>query len=215
MKPAIQRIIGALALATLVPALAGCPAPNPVALPDFSTPAGDLAGADLSSVCNYPKGPYGTATNSVIANLGFQIKRNAMGAATAINLGDLHCNSDIKVLAILVSAEWCLPCQAEQPELVQLYSDYAAANKGVAFVEFIVQNNDHSAGDAATLDRWATKFKVNFDMGIDANSALAPFYDPNNFPSEMVIQTSDMTIQATRKGYMKDWLKMQIDGLLP
>ena len=215
MKPAIQRFLGALALAALGPALAACPAPNPVALPDFSTPAGDLAGADFSTVCTYPKGPYGTATNSVIANLGFQIKRNAMGAAAAINLGDIHCNSDIKVLAILVSAEWCLPCQAEQPELVQAYTDYTSAKKGVAFVEFIVQNNDHSAGDAATLDRWASHFKINFDMGVDANSALAPYYDANNFPSEMVIQTSDMTIQAARKGYEKGWLKTQIDGLLP
>ena len=80
-------------------------------------------------------------------------------------------------------------------------------------MEFIVQNNDMSAGTGATLTRWAT-VQIPFDMGVDMSNALAPYYDASNFPSEMVISTSDMSIQAQRNGYEQGWLKSQIDPLV-
>ena len=168
----------------------------------------------------YPAGPFGTSPGSVIANLTMSGRRddNKNGSITEdaerpIKLGD-YVGADTKILAVIVGAEWCAPCQAEQPELVALWKDYKTANKGVAFLEIVAQNSNSSTGDLATLDRWAGKFKIPFDMAADPQSVLGPYYNLNSFPMQMVVRTSDMTIQGLSNGPPMGWLKSQIDPLV-
>jgi hypothetical protein len=48
-------------------------------------------------------------------------------------------------------------------------------------------------------------------MAADPNKALAPYYNVMTFPSQMVIRTSDMTIQWQNNGLAGGELKNQID----
>ena len=105
--------------------------------------------------------------------------------------------------------------KVEKPDLVKAYNDYAAAHKGVAFLEIVVQNRDNSPGDTATLDRWATKFSVPFDMVADPTGVFKPYYNVMAFPGQLVVSTADMTIQALHNGSMPGWVQQQVDALVP
>ena len=185
---------------------------------------GNTSNPDSGNKCAaamYPCGPFGTMTGDTIANLQFVGKRDHNGNGSLgdetmepITLADYFKNKNIKALAILGSAEWCTPCQAEQPELVALWNDYKKAGGGIAILELVVQNKDNSPGNLDTLDRWAARFGIPFDMAADPNMALGPYYNLAAFPMEMVIRASDMSISAQNNGYVQGWLKQQLDPLL-
>ena len=96
-----------------------------------ATKAGTTDGGEtpacVAKVGQYPPGPFGTMPGSVIANIEMSGRRdgNASGGISddmlaTIKLGD-YARPDVKILALIVGAEWCGPCKAEQPELVQMW----------------------------------------------------------------------------------------------
>ena len=226
-------VSGGSCLASLVATLAvvgaaGCGGPTYVT-PDEPAQGAAAVGTNtkkpVAPSCDasvYPCGPFGYGVGEVIANLQFYGRRNNDPAqmVTAqpdqlIKLSDYYKDKSIKVIAVLVAAEWCGPCQAEQPELISTFTDYATAKKGVAFVEAIIQRKDGSPADLEAVDRWSNKFRIPFDMVADPTVALGPYYSVAAFPMQLIIQTSDMTIQAQNNGYNQGWLKSTVDGLLP
>jgi hypothetical protein len=99
-------------------------------------------------------------------------------------------------LAIIIGAQACVPCQNEQPMLVTLYQ---RDRDRASFLEAIVENAAGAPADQALVDAWATRYGLPFDITADPMGALLPYYDPNSFPTAMVVRTTDLSIvyQAT------------------
>ncbi len=203
-----------LALLAFAAIAAGCGGGN-------STGPGD-AGTSCDAA-GYACGATGATVGKVIPNLtitGTQRDDNKSGSPVddpvrSLSLDEYYKDKSIKVLAILVAAEWCIPCQNEQPGLVKAFKDYQAAKKGVAMLEAITQKANSMPADAATTANWANHYNVPFDITFDGTMALAPYSDPTTFPSQMVIRTSDMTIRWMHNGLDDPTaLEREIDAVL-
>jgi thiol-disulfide isomerase/thioredoxin len=199
-------------------ALAGCGAAQDPIKP---TESGKGNGGGQCDSTQYPCGPFGYAVGSIVENLQLvgQHDDNSNNTPTddairPIKLADYYRNKGVKVLAVLVAAEWCPPCKVEQPELVKSWNSYKANNAGVEYFEAIIQKNDGTPADMTTVDRWATTYKLPFDVGADPTVALGPYYNIAAFPMQMVIQTSDMSIQWLNNGYGMGALEGAIDPLI-
>lgn len=206
-------VVGALALA------GGCGASNPGDLGgarDLAVAAGDLPSAD------YPPGPFGTVQGSAITNLSFIGRRDAnrdgvtesSDPEVTIRLSDYYANKTRKALFVDVSGEWCAPCKAAQPGLKKLFAAYEAAGGKVAFLEAVVQDNARRPASLAVSDRWASAFKLPFDMTPDSQGALGPYYNENALPTEFVVRTRDMSIVWLKNGPTESEVKAQIDAVL-
>ena len=187
-------------------------------LPDMSSTGNDLS----MRAGDYPAGPYGTGQGSVIDDLVLSGRREANGDGITdgkdpmvmIRLRDYYANKKVKALFVDVSAEWCGPCKAAQPALKALFADYTAKGGKVAFLEGVVQNNAKQPADLGVIDRWATAYKLPFDMTPDPDRVLGPYYNENAFPTEFVIRTRDMSIVWLKNGAMVEEAKAQIDAVL-
>ncbi len=123
-------------------------------------------------------------------------------------------NQPARVLVALVAADWCVPCQKEQPTLIALYNAYQASNPGeVAFIESVTQDNMNNVATLADVDVWAKAFKDPFTMAADPDNLLSGYLGTMTFPGQMVIRTCDMSIQWKNNG-PADMLKTQIDAVL-
>ena len=176
----------ALAIALL---LAGC-----------SSAQHAVDGGAACEASSYPCGPFGFAQGARIANLTIDGQRDANHSGSAVDdpvapiqLADYFADPKLSMLAIIIGAESCVPCQNEQPNLVTLYDNYLPGGK-VAFLEAIVQNASGQPADQTVIDNWATRYNLPFDISHDPTQALAPYYPVNTFPSAMAIRLADMTI---------------------
>lgn len=185
----------------------------------------DEKGKGNETVCDpakYPCAPYGYLPGSVIENLSIPARRDldldgSIGNEVTrnISLSDYFQNKDYKVLVITSSAEWCDPCKAEQPGLVRLYNDYKGNLGGqVAILEVIVQDNDGVEADMTVAERWSTAHGLPFDIGVDPHQFLAPYYDINAFPMNLVIRTSDMQIVYQKNGMAENELRAAVEQAL-
>lgn len=180
---------------------------------------GQGGGGGTCDATQYPCGPYGYAAGSVIENLTVSGRRdiNKNGQVLSnpvmpIKLADYHLDPNLKALVISIAATWCVPCVNEQPALAQTYRDYLAAGAHVAILESIVQDQGGQPANQNTVDAWTMAYKTPFDMAADLMGALAPYYDPHTFPTQMVVRTSTMSITYYNVGGANDAeLKAAID----
>jgi hypothetical protein len=167
---------------------------------------------------DYPCGPYGFAQGATIANLTFAGRRDDDHDGTAVNdpIRDVSLDEYLdrdgvrKALVIVIASETCVPCQNEQPMLVELEAHYAGT---VAFLEGIVQGQAGQPATQQTIDAWAAQFGVPFDMTADPTGVFKPYYDASAFPATIVIRTGDMQIQTVLAGNTGD-LQPLLDTLV-
>jgi hypothetical protein len=167
----------------------------------------------------YPCGPFGNSQGQIIANLSLVGQRdtNHNGDPTddpwgTIHFSDYYQDPSLKVLVVLAAAYWCVPCQMEQPELVQDFNTYKS--KGVAFIEAIIQDNNGAPSQPSDVDMWAQNYKIPFDVAADPAVALGPYYNLQEFPMQMLITTKDMAINWQHNGYLPGAISNAIDGAL-
>ncbi len=180
-------------LAAFALSACGQPIPSPISPEETARTAPD------SPAVAYPKGPFGYAMGSVIANLQFvgQDDTNGNGvidkgdAFRDVRLSDYYQKQGIKALFVGVAAGWCEPCKQEQPGLVQLHTKYAGK---IAFLEALIENKDHNPADQDFVDQWAGTYKLPFTMVSDPTVVLGPYYAQEAFPMQLVINTADMSI---------------------
>lgn len=165
----------------------------------------------------YPAGPYGFTPGSVIEDffvLG-RVDKNGDGSLLDDGLSDIYLSDyrkNNKAIVITASAEWCKPCNDEQPELVGMHEDYKS--KGVAFLEALVQDKDYRPSDDATLKRWIAKHGMSFDLALDPTDVLGKYYDIKAFPFGMVIRASDMQIVWAANGARPAEIRAAVDSIL-
>ncbi len=171
-------------------------------------------GGSSCDAATYPCGPYGTTVGYPIDNL--TLSGNGKLTDNSVHprpLADYRNNAKLKLLLILVAAEWCVPCKNEQKDLVPLYQDYQKAGGKVEFLEIIAQDAKGNVATIMDVDKWASQFSIPFEMAADPDKALAPYYNLSVFPMQMLVRTSDMQIVWQHNGIADD-LKAQIDAAL-
>lgn len=177
----------------------------------------------------YPDGPYGFTLDTVIPNLTFVGKRDSNGDGrvddekpTQISLSDFYGKKDVKLLAFLIAAEWCGPCNLEQGELVTSYGKLHA--EGVEYLEAVTENNKGAPADIPTLDRWTGKswtdqqtkktgLYLPFPTVVDPTK-IATMLGASAIPTQLIIRTSDMRIMVFNQGYGKGWLEANVNDQL-
>jgi thiol-disulfide isomerase/thioredoxin len=162
----------------------------------------------------FPPGPYGTSAGGTIKNLSLRVQTGKDGVPARKTLADYRNDPSLKVLAIFGAAEWCEPCKAEQPELVQDFTAYKNAGAGVAFLVAVTQKNDQSPSDDATVKLWAMTYGIPFDLASDPDGSLGPYFDPTTFPDALIIRLCDMNIQAMWNGSIPGMVKSAVDAAL-
>ena len=169
----------------------------------------------------YPCGPYGYIVGSTMADITLSGRKDADKNGNPLDdpfgtftFASYHHDATVKVLAIAIAAEWCAPCRNEQPAFVSLFAGYRAAQQPVAFVEPVVQNAAGAPADQTVIDNWANAFSINFDIGFDPTNTLSGYYDPQSFPTQMVVRTRDMSILYASFGEDNGQLKAVIDQAL-
>lgn len=227
------RPFGVAAFGALLLAACGNQAPM---IPVENGQGGDPLNAQDPS--KYPVGPYGFVIGGVIPNLEFVGYKddNGDGKVTdntprKVRLSDYYQDKNIKVLAVLVAAEWCGPCQQEQNELIVSWNAYQKSKAGVAYVEALIESaKKDTAGrflpaDLETVQRWGNHAWpdrtgknpaaiIPFPLVADPTVALGPWYPTPAFPMQLVIKTSDMTIQWANNGYGPGAIEQQIGFVL-
>lgn len=217
-RPSFRRV-GAVAVFTSTVILGACGQPQPPPI----TPEEQAQMPPVVNPVDYPKGPYGYQVGSVIANLEFvgQSDTNHNGVidsgdtVTSVRLSDYYAKKDIKAIFLGVAAGWCGPCMEEQPTLVALAKSYQGK---IQFVEAIIEKGTRGVpADAEFVDFWAGRYKIGFDMVSDPTVVLGPYYAMPAFPMQLVIRTSDMTIQYQNNGtgpMLQDDLKGVFDAAI-
>ncbi len=164
------------------------------------------------AVCDsklYPCGPFGYGPGSVIANLKLvgRSDSNQSGVVdpndtvVPISLTKYYQDKNIKALYIGDSAEWCGPCNAEQKDLVAMHNQYKANGGHVAILGGLIESNGNAPADIGTVDRWAKKHSIPFDLVADPDGiVLGPYYPKPAFPMWMIVDTKDMTIVDAGNG---------------
>lgn len=189
MRHAVAIVAG-LAAAALGAALGGgCAPADPT--PNRAPPA----------AADYPPGPYGYATGSVIADLTFLGKTAPAPTdystlpMQAIALSSLR-GGDTRLLVIDLAARWCNDCNMDEPAVKQLESDYAG--RGVTVLEVLSQGGYGISATEDDINRWAAAWGLSGPIAIDPAEQLQLYADVDAYPVYLVVRASTMTIE-----YMK------------
>jgi hypothetical protein len=187
----------------------------------------DGAVADLSiaaAACmpapGYPSGPYGYRAGRVIADLQFQGRSDSNGdgivdgtdALRTIAMHDYYQSPDVRLLAIIGGALWCVPCNDEQPTLNALFEQYQP--KKVALLTVLLQAGPGAPATLKTIDGWGQHYQVPYSLAIDPKEELGPYFLDAGFPGFTLVRTSDMQILWQFAGARPDLLQQQIDAAL-
>ena len=162
---------------------------------------------EIGDRTTYPEGPYGTRQGAILENLTF---RTAEGEP--VSLHDLRTDESLRVLLVNSMAEWCQPCIQEQPDLVALQSEFGS--RGFLVLGAMFENNDYVTPDARDIADWERQYKTNFELLIDDERVLPPFYQGNP-PMNMVVDVDTMEILFLGAGFDKNEIRSTIDTNLP
>lgn len=169
--------------------------------PDMAVPGPDLAPYDPGP---YPAGPYGVQEGDTVYNLssqGYMLSRDQTDATQleykALSIDVIRQNPKCKCLMLSLSATWCGPCNAEQPELIK------AVEEDESFCAFNVLVNGLDQRLPATKDDvtdWNARHGQNYPIVRDNVSTHAHLPNPDKLPTNVVINPKTMKILLIEAG---------------
>jgi thiol-disulfide isomerase/thioredoxin len=164
----------------------------------------------------YPVGPYGYAAGEVIPDLQFVAKSAAPGESfewkslETVALGGFRA---ARFVVIEVGARWCPDCNADQPAMMKLESDYA--QKSVVGLEILDEGAYQVAATSDDIGLWSGANHVTGTIAIDDHWAFALAADVTAIPLYFVVDTRDMRIvDRTAATLAQRPLGPVLDGLL-
>ncbi len=152
---------------------------------------------------SYPAGPYGLNVGDTIRNLKFEGLKAPKASNYDTKTTDTIALSDYynptgdasKTLALVLTgaARWCGPCQDEASKSMGFWKYWNP--KGVEFISAVVQDEDYQASTFVDLTAWASKYKLEYPVTIDPDSAnLGAYFGQDAVPFNMVVDTRTMKI---------------------
>lgn len=180
---------------------------------DAATDGGVTPDAAPCGPTTYPCGPYGTNTGDKVKNMELE------GYMDAKELCRLHKDKELdltklakisfldyykggaacpndpkKLLWVMVSAGWCLPCKAEVQSVQAKYKgDKYDKRLGIINVVIETTKNNEPA-DAAFIKQWASGYKLTYPVLMDPIFKTGAYFSKKAAPFNMLIDTKEMTI---------------------
>jgi thiol-disulfide isomerase/thioredoxin len=194
-------------LASLV-AIAGCSGGGndfgAQAMPDLATPPPppDLGPPPRGP---YPAGPYGINVGDTlfpIAAPGYplsvmQTDPNQLQWTQSIKIADIHANPKCTCLLLTESAEWCGPCQMEQPAIIQ----YVTQHPELCVYGVLIDGQ--TPGIRATMSDvfdWTNTFNEDFPVVAANIQTYAYLPRPDSLPTNVVVNPVTMKILDINAG---------------
>jgi hypothetical protein len=143
----------------------GTPADTGVAPADTGAPPDDTGGGGDDAPAAYPDGPYGIEIGNVFPDLTWDGYKDAKGDWTKISVHDFYDPDGSKgenAIYIVVSAQWCVPCQGEAKQLARLHDLYQPS--GAPFLSAMLQKSSGDPSDQSTVDAWIKTYMLDFDV---------------------------------------------------
>lgn len=186
---------------------------------NLAPPFPEGQGQAPDSGSQYPAGPYGVTVGDVIPNFGFigyPSPETSTDEERAIELADFwnQTGEDTfpeesifgagepkpTVLAVVLSAVWCGPCQLEAAELLpEEHARYAP--RGGQFMLVLVDGpSQGSPAELSQLKAWTSKYETRFPAVIDPKYQLGSLFPSSAFPANILIDTQTMEILEVVSG---------------
>jgi len=167
----------------------------------------------------YPAGPYGVNVGSVVPDftwVGYTQPHTSRATLEVMSLADYYNPTGDgvfpddgrawaglpkpKVLAVVVAAVWCQPCQQEARYFLPANKlQYEA--QGGGFLQLISDGGvPGTLPDIGDLDAWTTRFSTSFPAALDASLEFQRVWEADAFPENIMIRTTDMRIIAKEAG---------------
>jgi hypothetical protein len=171
----------------------------------------DLAAGDGAAACGsgiYPCGPYGVQVGDVAANLAFMgfsdddnqctdhkdkvmdLSKARQIAFADWHVGDASCAAKKKdLLWVMVSAGWCVPCQAEVQSTQKEFGAGAVdARLGILNIVFETKSHGEPA-DTNFVKTWINTFKLTFPVVADPSFKMGAYFNKKATPFNMLVET--------------------------
>lgn len=198
--------------------LVGCGESEEPAFPEpaASTPAPAFpseSGQPAPLAAPYPEGGYGIQEGAVIENFQFIGFANALKSKDGLQVialsdfynptgdetfpeGSLYGAGQPKPKALLVNigSVWCGPCNEEARTMLPTkYAEYKP--QGGEFLSQLADGpNSSFAATVKDLERWTTRYEVDYPSTIDPTYKLGKLFEQDAFPANMIVRTKDMRI---------------------
>jgi len=119
-----------------------------------------------------------------------------------------------KALMINVSAVWCQPCKLEASEILpEEYEIYGP--QGLELLMVLADSD--SQGVAATVDdleSWVNAFTVHYIGTVDEGRSFTNQFNSGQFPSNLLVDTTTLTVVRSISGLPGDAFFSQLEQLL-
>jgi len=184
--------------------------------------AGSDAGADSDGgTADYPPGPYGVESGSVIKNLSWQGWREPVaagfdeGSLETITLGDYYDpdgSKGYKAIVINAAARWCGICKLEQKDIRENHEEWGP--KGVVILEALFEDVSGDPAQPSDLVAWGQTYQIDWVLVLDPASHLSAYFDTSSAPMNMVVNPRTMEIRDIITGLPDEsWWSGHLEAL--
>ena len=169
------------------------------------------------TAADYPSGPYGSYSNTIIQNHSFDgwfdddgdgnvLEHGNQLRTDAFSLDQYHCmqvRGEAKLLLLNISTLTCPSCQQERIDINRAGGIYDTFHsQGVEFAEVL-------------WDCWGQTVEVDKTaVGADCNRAETSQYVGANMPVNIIIRLSDMRIRSMTEGWIAQDMSTWLSGFL-
>ena len=154
---------------------------------------------------DYPTGPYGAVTGSILENLnfaGFFSEGPQTGLsnkfAEGIDFQQVRELDAYRFMLINVAAEWCTGCRVEAQLLPGKFAAWAE-NGGYVF-SIIIEDTFTRPAARSNLERWLSTYPLNYTMVHDPQGLINDRFAPTGLPLNVIVDLDTMEILNQRVG---------------
>lgn len=155
-------------------------------------PVGEDTGPDF--LCDYPAGPYGTATGRHFEPFTLQ----ACDGSYYDFLNEDFCSEEHRLTVISIAAEWCPPCIEESRQFEEQINE-RYAGQGVRLIQILTQDAEFGEPTLELCNRWVSRFGLTNVEVIDPAQLTSIYFPDGSLPSTIIVDSTG-TIRFRENG---------------
>jgi glutathione peroxidase-family protein len=122
-------------------------------------------GSMVTMRADYPEGPYGKQTGSIIDNITF-----TQSDDSSLSLADLHGDYSNRLLLVALASADCSLCISQQEQIEKIYQNFNPRGLNILLTLVNPQNELDLTPNADSTKAWQQKHSLSFPIVFDANT---------------------------------------------